>query len=276
MKKLFVLTIALVFVAILVVQQSGAQQVSARIWTRGAFGNGLAISQSDPMDFELIRIGVAGVKITMDENETIRKIGILHFGEDKYSLRDVVMGNGSVTADIYYNASQVGSLALDAYVKGDREMWAGTMTLNGENYNAYVIHAPRILRPVEKARRIHEYCKNNPVRCRAVMKAVGNIICDPEAENVTCRDKIQTFCEENPDDNRCKALRLAYCKTHLEDSACRAEIRGVCENNATENACNVLGEVYNRNIEKNPQVVRKAPRWLITVRNRILSPQAGA
>jgi len=273
MKKLFVLATALLIVGISVSVMAQdiiiAPKANAKIWTRSAFGSGLAIYQSDPMDFELIRIGIAGVKFVSGENETIVKAGILHFGETKYRLRDVVIGNGSATANIYYNDSQVGTIAVDSYAKGDREVWAGTLTLNDKTYNTYIIQVPKIMRAVEKAERTFEYCKNNPVRCRAVMKAVGNIICNPEAENVSCRDKIKTFCEEHPDDRRCKALRLAYCKIHLEDSTCRAEIMGVCQNNATENACSVLGTVYNKNIEKRPEALTNAPEWFKTVRERL-------
>jgi hypothetical protein len=270
MNKLIVLSIALIVALAGFLTISGVEAASnAKIWTRGTFGSGIAVSQSDPMDFELIKIGIAGVKVTTADAESIVKTGVLHFGEDKYRLRNVTIGNGTASATIHYNSTEVGSIDLDSYVKGDREIWAGTLTLNGDAYNAYVIQAPRIMKAVEKASRIREYCKNNPVRCRAVMKAAGDVICDPEDEGMTCRERIEAFCEENPDDRRCKALRMAYCKTHPEDADCRAEMRGVCENDATENACNVLATVYNKNIQKRPSTATNAPKWLVAARNRI-------
>ncbi len=282
MEKLLALVIALLFIGVIAItpvmaQQVGTQRaVHARIRTLGAFGNGLAISQDDPMDFELIRVGVAGVKVSLAEEETAVKVGILHFGEDKYRLKDVVIGNGSVTANIYLNDTQVGSLSLNSYPKGDREVWAGTLTLNDEDYNAYILQAHRIVKPLEKAEKSFEYCKNNPERCMAVMKAIGrNIICDPVTEG-NCRDRIKTFCENNPDDNRCKALRLAQCKLDLDDADCRAHLMGVCRNNATDTACDRLCEVYNKFVESRPEVLQNAPQWFLTVRERLRERMANA
>jgi hypothetical protein len=272
MRRFFVLTVALVFAlaaGLLAAPDTGAQeQVRARIWTRGAFGSGIAVSQADPMDFELIKVGIAGVKFNLGENESIVKVGILYFGETKYRLRNVVIGNGTASADIYLNETLAGSVSLDSYVKGDREVWAGTLTLDGKGYNAYVIQIPGDLRPVEKAERIHEYCRNNPDRCRAVMRAVGQIVCDPVTDG-NCRNRIRDFCEQNPEDSRCKALRWAYCRANTEDADCRAELMGVCRNNATDNACKVLAEVYNRNIEKRPEALENAPQWFLTIRERL-------
>lgn len=273
MKKLLALAIALLVIGVTVVsvsaQQIGAQQnVRARIKTLGAFGNGLAVSQDNSMDFELIRIGVAGIKVGLADEEATVKVGILHFGEDKYRLKNVTIGNGSVTANVYSNDTQVGSLSLNSYPKGDKEVWAGTLTLNGETYNAYVLQAHRLVKPLEKAEKTFEYCKNNPEKCKAAMKAVGQIVCDPVTDG-NCRDRIKNFCEQYPDDNRCKALRFAQCKLNLEDADCRAEIMGVCRNNATDNACERLGEVYNKFVERRPEVLQNVPRWFATVRERL-------
>lgn len=269
MKKLFALAIALLVIGVLAVASASAQQnVRARIKTLGAFGNGLAVSQDNSMEFELIKVGIAGVKVGLADEETSVKVGILHFGEDNYRLKDIVIGNGSVTANIYLNDTQVGSISLNSYPKGDKEVWAGTLELNGETYNAYVLQANRVVKPLEKAEKAFEYCKNNPEKCKAVMKAVGQIVCDPVTDG-NCRDRIRNFCEQYPDDNRCKALRLAQCKFNLEDADCRAEIMGVCRNNATETACQRLGEVYNKFAERRPEVLQNIPQWFKTVRQKI-------
>jgi len=274
MKKLLTLAVALIAVlaigASVIAQQVGAQnQTRSRIHTLGAFGNGLAISEDDPMDFELIRVGMAAVKVeSANENKTV-KVGVLHFADEKYRLKDVVIGNGSVTANIYLNNTQVGSISLDSYPKDDKELWAGTMTLNGKTYNVYLIQGKRVVKAVEKAEKAFEYCRNNPDRCKALMQAVGkNVICDPVTDG-NCRERIRTFCEGNPEDARCKALRLAQCGINLEDAECRAEIRGVCSNNATENACQRLGEVYNKMVQKRPEILENAPQWFHTVRERL-------
>ncbi len=282
MKKVLILAIALI--AVMAAGISAAAQEatviaanpSKSIWIRGAFGNGIAVSDSDPMDFELIKIGIAGVRFVSDDSESIVKTGVLYFGEDKYRLRNVMIGNASVSADIYDNDTQAGTISLDSYLKGDREVWAGTLTLGQETFNAYVIQVPKVLKAVEKARRIYQYCKDNPLDCRRAMIAVGNIICDPEDEGTTCWERIESYCEENPDDNRCKALRLAYCRIHPEDAECRAEIAGVCRNDATDNACKVLTAVYNKNIQKRPTVAAKMPQWFHTVQARISNQEANA
>jgi len=285
MKKLLALVIALFVVGVAgisaMAQQVGAQgKLNARIHKMGAMGNGLAISQSDTMNFELIKVAFAGVRVGLLDETAEVLVGVLHFGEDKYRLKDVEIGNGSSSANIYDSSgANVGSISLDSYPKGDREVWAGTLTLNEETYNAYVIQAPRVIKPVEKAGKIFDYCKNNPAKCKAVMKAAGSIVCDPEKEGTSCRDKIKSFCEQHPDDNRCKALKLAYCKIHLDDADCRAEIMEKCKANLNEEVCRKLGNIYNKVVQKSPQVISRAPQWFKTIRERIRSgpePQVNA
>ena len=270
--QILAITVALLILAVPVLAQT-PELISAKttkhIWTRGAFGSGIAISQSDPMDFELLKLGIAGVKLVTEDVESVVKTGVLYFGEDKYRLKDVVIGNATASATIYYNDTQVGTISLDSYLKGDREIWAGTLTLNDVTYNAYIIQVPKVVKAVEKAKYIYQYCKDHPVICRGVMKAVGREICDPEAEGETCMNQIQAYCEDNPDEARCKALRLAYCKLHPEDADCRAEMKGVCQNDNTDNACRVLTAVYNKNIQKKPTVADKMPEWFHTVRAKI-------
>jgi hypothetical protein len=276
MKKLLVMAIALLVIgmagtAVIAEETLGSQsQVRTKIHTMGALGYGIATSQSNAMDFELVKVGIAGVSITSaDGNETVIKTGVLHFGEAKYRLKDVVIGNGTATANIYDNETQVGSISLNSYIKGDREVWAGTLTLDGVAYNAYIIQAPRIWKAVEKAEKVKDYCENNPEKCKAVMKAVGQIVCDP-ALNESCRDKIKAFCEQYPDDNRCKALRVAYCSINLEDANCRAELIERCKNNTVDaKICDKLANMYNKYTEKRAEVMNKAPAWFKAVRERV-------
>ena len=274
MKKLLALVIALLVIGVtgasVAAQQVGVQAtVKARIHRMGAFGNGVAISTGDPMDFELIKVAIAGVKVGIWDETTEVLVGVLYFGEDKYRLKDIEIGNGSASANIYDSSgANVGSISLDSYPKGDGEVWAGTLTLNGANYNAYVIQVPRKLKPVEKARKAFEYCKNNPEKCKAAMKAVGDIICDPQTDG-NCRDKIKTYCENHPDDRRCEALRLAYCKIHLDDAECRAEVMKRCRENLDDEVCERLGNVYEKVVKKKPEVLTKAPEWFKKIRERI-------
>jgi hypothetical protein len=278
MKNLLVLTVALLAIVmagatVMADETVGAQtQVRSKIQTMGALGYGIATSQSNPMDFQLIKIGVAGVRVEKTEGEINVKVGVLYFGETKYKLMNVSIGNGTAAADIYdiNDTVQKGTISLNAYVKGDREVWAGTLTLDGATYNAYVIQVPRVLKAEDKADDVKEYCKNNPVKCKATIKAVGSIICDPEKEGTSCSEKIKTFCSQNPDDNRCKVLRVAYCKLHMDDSNCRAEVLERCKQNSTAAECDKLVNMYEKYAEKNTEAVKKAPEWMKTVRNRVL------
>ncbi len=138
-------------------------------------------------------------------------------------------------------------------------------------YNAYIIQVPRKLKAVEKARRVFDYCEDHPARCLGVMKGIGSIICDPEQEGTSCRDKIKTFCESNPEDRRCIALRLAYCRFNLDDADCRADLMEVCKQNADDESCEKLGTVYDKLAGKRPQAIRKIPQWY----RRFRSAQGG-
>jgi hypothetical protein len=280
MKKLLAMAIALLVIGVAAVSATsaiaddtaglGAQmQVRAKIHTMGAMGAGLAISQANPMDFELLKIGIAGVDILISEEVENIKVGILYFGETRYKLKDIVIGNGTASATIYdANSTNVGSISLTSYPKGDREIWAGTLTLNGASYNAYIIQAPRVWKPVEKAEKVKDYCENNPEKCKAVMKAVGQIYCDPTTDG-NCRDKLKSFCEQYPNDSRCKALKLAYCKLNLDDANCRADLINTCKENNTADACENLANMYQERWEKVNATMNKAPSWVKVVRDRI-------
>jgi len=275
MKKLLAVAAALVIIGIagasvMADEGIGSQnRFNAKITTMGALGNGLAISQSNPMDFQLLRIGIAGVRITAtDQNESV-KIGVLYFGDNKYKLKDVVLGNGTANANIYdLNDTSVGSISLTSYPKGDTEIWAGTLSLSGASYNAYVIQAKRLFKPAEEADNIKDYCTNNPGKCMAAMKAVGSIICDPQTDG-NCRDKIRTFCEQNPTDKRCKTLGLTYCELHLNDSICRSEIIDNCKLNNSEKVCEKLANLYEKRLEKAEGAISKLPAWVNSVRQRL-------
>jgi hypothetical protein len=170
---------------------------------------------------------------------------------------------------VYDNETLVGSISLTSYPKGDTEIWAGTLTLNGTAYNAYVIQAKRVAKPLEKAENVKEYCTNNPEKCKAVMKAVGQILCDPSTDG-NCRDKIKTFCEAHPDDSRCKNLDLAFCALNLNDSTCRQQIIQACQLNATgsnndtnvtSDACERLGNLYGKKFGNSTAMVKNLPGW---------------
>ena len=70
MKKLLALVIALLVIggtgmAVMAQDDTVGKQVTSRVKTRihttGAFGNGLAVSGDDPMDFELLKVGIVAI-----------------------------------------------------------------------------------------------------------------------------------------------------------------------------------------------------------------------
>jgi len=282
MKKIFAVSLVLFVLGMIAVSGVSAQQPSLisannqiRIHRMGVFGNGLAISDSDPMDFELLKIGIAGIKVGLLDDSAEVMTGVLYLGENKYRLREVVIGNGSSSARLYdADGENVGSISLDSYPKGDTEIWAGTLSLSGRMFNAYVIQVPRVERAMEAASKIHEYCKNNPVRCRAAMQAVGQIICDPT--DGTCRNRISDFCEANPEDNRCKRLKYEYCKENLDDAGCRAQVMETCKANLNDVVCERLGGIYDKFAEKRPTVANQAPAWIKAVTARVKQRVAAA
>jgi hypothetical protein len=277
MKKLLVMAIALLVIgiagtAVMADETVGEQnQARAMIHTMGALGYGIATSQADPMNFEIVKVGIAGINVTGTAGNVDINVGVLYFGDVKYKLKDVVIGNGTASANIYdvNGTTQHGSISLNSYIKGNGEVWAGTLTLDGAAYNAYIIQAPRVWKPLEKAAKVFSYCENNPEKCKAVMKAVGNIVCDPSTDD-SCKDKIKTFCEQHPDDNRCKMLELASCKLHLEDANCRNLLIQQCNESNNSTTCDKLTNMYTRNAENNINaIIKNAPQWFKQVRERI-------
>ncbi|MCD6367625.1 MAG: hypothetical protein J7L45_00910, partial [Candidatus Aenigmarchaeota archaeon] len=98
------------------------------------------------------------------------------------------------------------------------EIWAGTLSLNEEKYNLYIIEGVRPIKASELKDKISEYCKNNP----------GDQNCK----------KIKNYCENNPGDSRCKSLFREYCiKSGTKDIRCRQFLMSWCKKNPTNEHC---------------------------------------
>ncbi len=233
--------IALPIIAMLVISTAIAQaQVSAqaKIQTLGVLGEGLAVSTTNPADFKVVRIGIARVLTNIAGTESEFNVGVLFLDADRYAINNTVIGNGTSGGDIYLNNTKVGSFSANRVVKPGRDVWYGTMTVNGASYNLYVVAAQRPIKASEAADDIKDYCKDNPVKCGVVAKAVkgiGNTCAN--LNSTSCRDKIVQYCQNNPTDARCVTVFRAYCTAHTDDSRCVQELKLFCSKNPTNDKC---------------------------------------
>jgi len=217
MKKIIAILIVLSLLVAPVMAQSPTVTSAGRVKISSLIilGKGIAASQSDPMDFMIVKLGIG--KVTTP-NGTELSTGILKTDDEKYRLRNIEIDDGHATGDIYGNGSKVGSFDVSSVMKGDTEIWAGTMDLNGKTYNTYVIEGARPVRPSELKDKVANYCKENP----------GDQNCK----------KVANYCQNNPEDARCKALFRAYClKTNMEDTRCRQAFADWCKKNPTNKYC---------------------------------------
>lgn len=191
-----------------------AQSVSIRSYV--ILGKGIAASPTDPMDFMIVKFGLGKVRYAINDTEAM--IGVLKLDDESYRLREVVVEDSKATGKIYSNSSEVGSFEVSSVMKGDIEMWAGTMTL-GSTYNLYVMEGVRPVRASELNEKVVEYCNT--------------------AEDANCRDRLGNYCENNPEDTRCRALFRAYClkDDNMDDTRCREEFRNWCSENPTNANC---------------------------------------
>jgi hypothetical protein len=200
----------------------GEPSPKPRIDMFGMLGKGIASLPSDPLNFKIVKVGVGKVKVDVNGTETKVTIGILFLDDEKYIVKELVIGNGSITGNLFQNATQKGSLSVKSVMKGNMEVWAGTLTVEGTAYNLYVLEAPRLIKKEELKDKIKDYCSGN---------AEGN-----------CSSRIEDFCENNPTDTRCLALFKAHCMkgNNLDDSRCRQFMLGWCQNNSEATDCRLL------------------------------------
>ncbi|MEM7815930.1 MAG: hypothetical protein QXN71_02310, partial [Candidatus Aenigmatarchaeota archaeon] len=190
------------------------------IETLGFLGKGIASLPSDPTNFKIVKVGVAKMKVTVNDTETKVAIGVLFLDEEKFRIRNVAIENGSATGDLYRNDTMAGSISVKSVIKEDTEVWAGTLTVDGTTYNVHILQAPRIMKKNEWREKLREYCRET-----------GN-----------CSAGIESYCENNPTDTRCLALFKAFCirKNNIDDSRCREFMKGWCKDNPEETDCRLF------------------------------------
>jgi hypothetical protein len=183
-------------------------------------GTGIAVSTEDPMDFKVIRVGVATVRVLGEE----LKVGVMFLDGERYKIKDIEVGNGTASGNVYSNDTQVGSFDVTLTIKGKHHVWVGTLEVNGESYNVYVLEVSRPVKPLEAAEKIENLCERFPVKCTRIAKGIA-------------KERVKDFCEEHPGDERCIALFREFCKNNPHDVRCRYALKKYCENKPTSEEC---------------------------------------
>jgi len=213
------ITIVAIIAAMLLVTTVMAQTLpNLKIKEIGLFGKGLAISESDPKDVHEIKIGIATFAVTLNSQSNDLSAGVLYFDNVRYNLKDVTIDNKTESGNVYLNGTQVGSFQISLTSKPKWELWTGTLTLNTQNYNLYILEGKRAVKADELGDKVSNYCTAHH-------------------EDKNCRDKIKEFCENNQQDSRCVALFKNYCKDHQEDQRCRLVLRDWCPNRPNAELC---------------------------------------
>ncbi len=152
-------------------------------------GKGIAISTTNSTDVHVIKIAVAQVDLTsliqrLSQYVTlplgipsIVQVGVFHFDNTTYKLTNIVVTNNTVSADIDSNGTTVGSINLQWTIRANRILWIGNLTLNDNNYNAYILEG-RVI-------------------------GVGRQ-CEPgETDDMACRVTVVKQCRLNPNATSC-------------------------------------------------------------------------
>jgi hypothetical protein len=206
-------------------------------------GKGIAISSEDPIDFEIVKVGIGKVIVIVAGEEVELSVGVLWFGDQRYKIKDIVTTNETVEGNVYLNDTLVGNIALTLYMKQKEEIWAGSLTINEKAYNVYILEGPRKIKPLQLGVQVADYCKSHPDKCTELARGIGRRFCE-KIDSPSCREKIINFCKEHPQDRRCKALFISHCALHPFNKECREELRKHCLTNPEKSVCKSFCEKH--------------------------------
>ena len=248
MKNLQLIALVILLPALVMAQNLGMQElntmiVKPEITKIGIVGKGIGILESDKLNFEIIKVGLIDVKIQFENQTIIRQSGLLWIGQNKYLLKNSVIGNGSVAADIYSNDTKVGTLSLILVEKSGTDVWIGEIEVNENKYNAYLLEGKANFNKNEIKQRFQDICQNNETDCLKIAKGIWNRFCE-KLDDISCREKIAEFCEENPTDQRCIAINKKFCQDNIDDARCRKLIGLGCLNNPNSEECLSFCQTY--------------------------------
>jgi len=186
-------------------------------------GKGIAVNPANPLqDVHIITMGAADVEVDEDNNVTNVSLGVLNLQNSSYLLKNLAIGDGTVKGDVfmrpYSNGTDVGGFNVSLLGRATGDLWTGTLTINGQTWNVYLLEGKRKQTPEEEKNSVGEYCSTHPT-------------------DGTCRRGIENFCESNPQNERCVELMQKFCKTHLGDATCRQALRDFCTKHADNDKC---------------------------------------
>ncbi len=238
MKKYLIAIFLLLVVGLVAAEEIGQQRAGIRpeITRIGVLGKGIAVSTSDPLEFRMVKIGLMEVRVELENKTITREAGLLWVDEEKYRLKNATIEENSVGADVYLNESYVGSLSLALVPRNDTDVWAGKLTLDGKDYNVYILEGKRGFLRHEIRLKVKEFCKEEDENCKQISKGIGNRFCE-KVEDPSCREKIAEFCEQHPEDPRCQAIMRNYCSNNTSDMRCRGVIKEVCKKFPNDERC---------------------------------------
>ncbi len=263
MKKIYI-ALAMVFLIPLSFAETkamplGIQATAPRVHvdTLALIGHGFAISESDPTDFSVIKIGVAKVDVELGQEKKSLVSGLIFVDGTKYRLRNTELSNGTFYADVYYNGTKTGTINATSLVKNKEIVWYGEVTLDEKTYRIYITESQRPFKPEEMGKKIGIYCREHPEakECKGV------------------RGNITQYCESHPKDTRCIAIQKRYCANHLNDERCRNMIINGRANETEYNE--VVSRYSERYCQKHPDRCSPIARHAIKMRRRIVNHMEG-
>lgn len=224
MKKIATISVLAVFflAAVVFAQGLGGRTLGLKpeITKLGILGKGIAVSQNDPSVFKIIKVGLAKVKVTINNESAEITTGVLNLDNDLYKIKNIVIANDSASGDVYKNDTKIGAFSVISVLKNGETVWYGTLTIDSTTYNVYVMSVPRPIKPTELKDKVSDYCKEHPKTTECLGVA-----------------KIGDFCQNNPDDRRCQAVFRNYCERNMDDERCRNALREFCKENQNNLGC---------------------------------------
>ncbi|MFH0714313.1 MAG: hypothetical protein V1847_00810, partial [Candidatus Diapherotrites archaeon] len=169
---------------------------------------------------------VAGEVEKRDGNVLSR--GVLKLDDEKFLLKDVSLDRNSFSASVISTdgnvVETVGTISLTRVEKPGKDIWKGTLSIGSDSFKVYIIGHARKFKAPEFPKSVKEYCTGTPEEpeCRKI----SDIPCAQDANS--CRDRIATWCESNPEAPQCKFLVHRWCIiNHVQDKDVRCRQLGL-------------------------------------------------
>jgi hypothetical protein len=138
-------------------------------------GRGFAVDPADPLGLLEIKLAAAAVRLLGEE----LGVGILALDDARYKLSGVTVTDGTLSAALTGPAGETGSLKCTRVTKRELDVGVCALAIGDKTYTAYVLEAKRKFREDEKPPDIKTYCQNNP-------------------DDARCRHHYRDFCAQNP------------------------------------------------------------------------------